>query len=66
MVNKYTFLTGERVEIIAETQEEAEAMLARGEYAGSTTESRLLIIGYDMTEEGKIYRTYYPSVETNN
>jgi plasmid stability protein len=56
MAQKYTFLTGERVEIVAETEEEARELLNRGVYTESVAETRLLIISF-----GRDYHRY-PSV----
>ena len=42
MPKTYTFLTGERVEVIAETLEEAENLIGLGEYKEIETETMLL------------------------
>jgi len=38
----YTFLTGERIEVVAETLEEAERLVSLGEYEEIETETMLL------------------------
>jgi len=42
MPKTYTFLTGERVEVIAETLEEAQNLIGQGEYKEIETETMLL------------------------
>ena len=56
MPNKYTFIKGERIEVVAETTEEAEQMVERGEYSEGTAETRLLIISFTADHN------LYPSV----